>query len=149
MLWQFFIKRHNSISPILSIVFAINGIYPKTTKCSHRQPCRLSIIRPSMTISALPGACVYSTHCTKYIVFCIKISITGNYILDFLTVYMWHWIWCASNHMRLRVWTLVLNFCFVSSHIISCPPLDRSKIKISQLTGQYQFWPLDKGSGNK
>ena len=36
-----------------------------------------------MTISALPIACVYSTHCTKYILFPIKISMNGNYILEF------------------------------------------------------------------
>ena len=78
------IKRHYSISQILATVLAINGIYPTTTKCCHRRRCRLYIIRPIMTISALPSACVYSTHCTKYIVFPIKISINGDYILDFL-----------------------------------------------------------------
>ena len=38
-----------------------------------------------MTIYGLPIVCVYSTHCTKYILFPIKIAINGHYILDFVS----------------------------------------------------------------
>ena len=34
--------------------------------------------------------CIYSTHCTKYILFLIKISISGHYILDFLMCNLLH-----------------------------------------------------------
>ena len=72
------IKRHNSISTILSIVLAINGVYTKTTKVYHGHAYRSSRIGPIMTTSGLPIVCSYSTHCTKYISFPIKISINGH-----------------------------------------------------------------------
>ena len=72
------IKRHNSISTILSIVLAINSVYTKTTKFCHRHAYRSSRIGPNMTISGLPIVCGYSTHCTKYILFTIKISTNGH-----------------------------------------------------------------------
>ena len=72
------IKRHNSISTILSIVLAIKGIYTKITKFRHRQANRLSRIGPIITISGLSIVCGYSTHCTKYISFPIKFSMNAH-----------------------------------------------------------------------
>ena len=63
------IKRQNSISTILSIVLAINGVYTKTSKFHHRHAYRSSRIGHIMTTSGLPIVCGYSTHCTKYISF--------------------------------------------------------------------------------
>ena len=70
--------KQNSISTILFIVLSIIGIYTKTTKFRHRQPYRLSGIRPIMTISGLLIVCGYSTHCKNYILFPIKTSINGH-----------------------------------------------------------------------
>ena len=59
-------------------VFVINGIYTKPTKFCHRQPYGLSSIRPIMSIAGLHIVCVYTTRCTKYILFPIKIAINGH-----------------------------------------------------------------------
>ena len=53
---------------------------------------------PIMTISGLPISCVYSPHCTKYIIFPIKISINDHYILDFLVCL---WVVLEKIHQRL------------------------------------------------
>ena len=49
---------HNSISTILPIVLAINGVYTKTTKFHHRHAYRSSRIGPITTTSRLPIALI-------------------------------------------------------------------------------------------
>ena len=75
---SFLIFYTGIIAVLQYFVFFINGIYTKPTKFRHRQPYGLSNIRPIMSIAGLHIVCVNTTHCTKYILFPIKIAISGH-----------------------------------------------------------------------
>ena len=77
---SFLIFYTGIIAVLQYFVFVINGIYTKPTKFCHRQPYHygLSSIRPIMSIAGLHIVCVHTTHCTKYILFPIKIAISGH-----------------------------------------------------------------------
>ena len=51
--------------------------------------------------------CVYNTHCTKYILFSIKISISGHYILEMM---------CNLVHSGAPAFIYNFKYCFLSGY---------------------------------
>ena len=66
-----------------------------------------------MFITGLHIVCVYTTHCTKCILFPIKIAISGHLILDFpfaeITIMGSHMIKTTSSDLQVEVLTSVLK----------------------------------------
>ena len=95
---------------MLSFIFlAMNGIYTKTTKFCHKLGSLIDYLESNLLqpFSGLPIVCVYSTHCTKYLLFSIKIFISGHYIFDLM---------CNLVHGRAPAFIYNFKYGFLSSY---------------------------------